>query len=186
MSIVTLKKKTQSKYNNVSVGQKQFSLNGTHRSQGFIGQDTLGRSLPRTPYRGVVAQGHGGCCGKYPTNVNVLCGTGTFSTNNPNVVKPSVINTRGMLFEKFKGRNNVVSKGPLFNVDYSIYMDSLNKDNLCYPSAIRPHACPCASLSPLFKTSYKSTIAFTENNNIIKDVDTMDQSSYIASLKTKC
>ena len=46
MSIVTLKKKTQSQYNNVSVGHRQFSLNGTHRSPGWVGQTTLSRSLP--------------------------------------------------------------------------------------------------------------------------------------------
>ena len=33
MSIATLKKKTQAKYNNLSVGQKQFSINGTTRNQ---------------------------------------------------------------------------------------------------------------------------------------------------------
>ena len=33
MSLETLKKKTLSKYNNNSVN-KQFSINGTHRSQG--------------------------------------------------------------------------------------------------------------------------------------------------------
>ena len=38
MSLVTLKKKTAAKYHNMSVNQPSFSLNGTHRSQGYIGQ----------------------------------------------------------------------------------------------------------------------------------------------------
>jgi hypothetical protein len=34
MSIVALKRKTEARYNNMSVGQKQFSINGTTRNQG--------------------------------------------------------------------------------------------------------------------------------------------------------
>lgn len=33
MSIVALKKKTAAKYNNMSVGVSQFSINGGHRNQ---------------------------------------------------------------------------------------------------------------------------------------------------------
>lgn len=39
MSLVTLKRKTAAKYNNMSVGHANFSLNGTHRSQGYVGQN---------------------------------------------------------------------------------------------------------------------------------------------------
>jgi len=53
MSIATLKRKTQTQYNNMSVGSKTgFSLNGTHRSQGYIGQTSLSRSLPKTLMKG--------------------------------------------------------------------------------------------------------------------------------------
>ena len=53
MSEATLKRKTAVKYRNMSVGNesknnKGFSLNGTTRNQGYVGQDTLGRSLPKT------------------------------------------------------------------------------------------------------------------------------------------
>ena len=61
MSIATLKRKSQTKYNNMSVGQPFFSLNGTHRNQGYVGQTSLSRSLPRTLMRGNVVRGHGGC-----------------------------------------------------------------------------------------------------------------------------
>ena len=60
MSIATLKRKTLAKYNNMSVGQPQFSLNGTHRSQGYVGQTMLSRSLPRSLMKGNVIRGHGG------------------------------------------------------------------------------------------------------------------------------
>ena len=39
MSLATLKRKTAAKYNNSSVGHANFSLNGTHRSQGYVGQN---------------------------------------------------------------------------------------------------------------------------------------------------
>ena len=66
MSIVALKKKTAAKYNNMSVNTKEgFSLNGTRRLQGYVGQTSLSRSLPRTLMRGTTIRGHGGCCGTY-------------------------------------------------------------------------------------------------------------------------
>jgi hypothetical protein len=96
MSLVTLKRKTQAKYNNMSVGSKTgFSLNGTHRSQGYIGQTMLSRSLPKTLMKGNVIKGHGGCCGKYP--VHGIVQSAVTSENNPKIVKPSVMHTNGML-----------------------------------------------------------------------------------------
>jgi len=95
MSIATLKKKTQAKYNNSSVGQRQFSLNGTHRSQGYVGQTSLSRSLPRTLMNGPTIRGHGGCCGTYP--IKHIVQSSVISQEDSRVVKSSVINTRGYL-----------------------------------------------------------------------------------------
>ena len=95
MSLATLKKKTAAKYNNMSVNKPAFSLNGTHRSQGYVGQDTLGRSLPKTPMNGNVARGHGGCCGTYLRS-NIVQSAVT-STNDSDVVKSSVKGTSGQL-----------------------------------------------------------------------------------------
>jgi hypothetical protein len=95
MSLATLKKKTAAKYNNMSTNRPSFSLNGTHRSQGYVGQDTLGRSLPRTPMNGSDARGHGGCCGTYMrSNIVQSCVT---STNDPSITKSSVTGTSGKL-----------------------------------------------------------------------------------------
>ena len=44
MSLATLKKKAAAKYNNSSVGHANFSLNGTHRSQGYVGQNLRSES----------------------------------------------------------------------------------------------------------------------------------------------
>jgi hypothetical protein len=96
MSIVTLKRKTDTKYNNMSVGSKTgFSLNGTHRSQGYVGQTMLSRSLPRTLMKGNVAKGHGGCCGSYPQHGIIQ--SAITNLNDPSVIKSSVINTAGMI-----------------------------------------------------------------------------------------
>ena len=99
MSIATLKKKTQTKYNNMSVGERQFSINGTHRSQGYVGQTSLSRSLPRTLMKGNVAIGHGGCCGKF--NKVPIVQSAVISVENPNVVKSSVLGTSGMISTKY-------------------------------------------------------------------------------------
>jgi len=99
MSLATLKKKSQVLYNNLSVRQHGFSLNGSHRSAGYIGQSTQSRHLTRTLMKGNVVRGNGGCCGSYVvTNVKpseLAC------LNNPSVVKNSVVNTEGMLHTKY-------------------------------------------------------------------------------------
>ena len=100
MSLVTLKKKTQAKYNNSSVHQLQFSLNGTHRNQGYVGQDTLGRSLPRTLARGNTLRGSGGCCGKYNITPSVI--SAVTSTEDNAVVKSSVLSYNGMAATQYR------------------------------------------------------------------------------------
>ena len=96
MSLVTLKRKTQTKYNNMSVGSPTgFSLNGTLRNQGYVGQTSLSRSLPRTLMKGDTIKGHGGCCGKYEEKPVVQ--SGVTSLNDATIVKPSVLNNEGMI-----------------------------------------------------------------------------------------
>lgn len=80
MSIVTLKRKTQAKYNNVSVGQNVFSINGVFRNQGYVGQTSFGRSIS-TPNPNYV-----GCC----------------STEDSSTVKKSVLSNSGMLRTKYR------------------------------------------------------------------------------------
>jgi hypothetical protein len=100
MSIVTLKRKTAAAYNSQSVGVPQFSINGTRRSQGYIGQTMLSRSLPRTPMKGNVPKGHGGCCGQFP--IHTIIQSGVTSVNDSTVVKLSSINTLEMIATKHR------------------------------------------------------------------------------------
>ena len=96
MSIATLKRKTFAKYNNSSVNTGEgFSLNGTHRNQGYVGQTSLSRSLPRTPMKGNVLRGHGGCCGTY--NIRPIVQSGVTSTEDNRFIKSSVLSNKGML-----------------------------------------------------------------------------------------
>jgi hypothetical protein len=100
MSIATLKKKTMHKYNNSSVGQTQFSLNGGYRSQGFVGQTSLSRSIIKTPMKGNVVKGHGGNNGAYQQSV--LFSSDVTSLNDSSQMKSSVITTNGMIKQKYK------------------------------------------------------------------------------------
>jgi hypothetical protein len=95
MSIATLKRKTGVKYNNMSVSKPLFSLNGTHRSQGFVGQTSLSRSLPRTLSKNGGYKNYGGCCGTF--KIGEMVESSVKSTEDNNVVKGSTINTQGLL-----------------------------------------------------------------------------------------
>jgi hypothetical protein len=95
MSIATLKKKSAVKYNNMSVSKPLFSLQGTHRSQGFVGQTTLSRSLPRTLMKNGGYKNYGGCCGTF--KIGGIVQSSIKSTENIDVVKGSTINTLGLL-----------------------------------------------------------------------------------------
>lgn len=102
MSIVTLKKKTQQLYNNASVnrGPNGFSLNGTRRSQGYIGQTSLSQSLPRTLARGNTPRGSGGNNGKFVIQPAITSGIVNF--NDASIVKSSVLDNNGYLMTRFR------------------------------------------------------------------------------------
>jgi hypothetical protein len=100
MSIVTLKKKTQAKYNNSSVGFKNFSINGTTRNQGYVGQDSRSRSLIKTPMVGNVPRGSSACCGKYP--VKIVCPSGINYQENNSQIKPSVLSNYGSIATHYR------------------------------------------------------------------------------------
>ena len=101
MSIATLKKKTFAEYNNNSVGYRNFSINGTTRNQGWVGQTSLSRSLIKTPMVGITPRGvGGGCCGKYPIHIVYPSGIDYF--NNNSVIKPSVLSNYGSIATHYR------------------------------------------------------------------------------------
>ena len=114
MSIVALKRKTAAKYGNHSAPNGKFSLNGVHRFVG-VGPTNLAKSVTRTPFVGLDPKGHGGgsrcrvggekgratkCSGPSGSTVVHLSGSNLTTQTE---VKPSVMNTRGMLEQRYTG-----------------------------------------------------------------------------------
>lgn len=170
MSIATLKKKTSARYNHSHISSNNgailngtrsqgslltgagFSLNGTHRSQGYVGQDTLGRSLPKTPMKGNVIKGYGGNNGRYP--IQPIVQSAVTSLNNINVVKPSVLNTNGMIMTQYRwirrpGPFSVVKPDATLNQNtQQDYIERLTKntinsanDSVCQKYVYTPGNC---------------------------------------------
>lgn len=153
MSIATLKRKTKAQYNNSSVGHPQFSLNGTRRSAGYVGQDMLGRSLVRSLAKGGVLRGHGGCCGKYPTP-QIKTSPEMACLNDTSVIKPSSLSTNGLFMTKYRWIrrpqpfSTIKPDDTLHNNIQSVYIDNLSRNAIldgsnCHiiGSDIKPYCC---------------------------------------------
>ena len=93
MSLATFKKKTQATYRNASVGQAQFSINGVHRLQGYVGQTSLSRCLPKTLQRGNDLRGPA-YAGVKPQD--------TWTTEDSKTVKSSVLSQYGMMQNRYR------------------------------------------------------------------------------------
>ena len=188
MSIATLKKKTNAKYNNVSVGYNQFSINGSHRSQGYIGQESLSRSLPITHFRGSVPN----------RKENIFYGSGIVSLNDPKVVKPTVMNTSGRLANMMNcNPNKCTKKNVSFNTVKYIppYLDVIQrrKQNCISQKSIVPNSCnTCVNniadndVKQAFKYKYMRNIAFTPNDSVTKTVNTPQSSDIVNLQHSEC
>ena len=204
MSIATLKRKTAAKYNNNSVNQKHFSLNGGYRNQGWVGQSTISRSLPQTYMRGDTLRGYGGCCGQY--NITPQITSDINSTNNNKVMKSSVLSNDGMLATQFRwvGRPQpFTSVKPDNNHnlnDQSDHIDIKRRQTICCTNAEPPITnptppLPCGScdVTPLmFKSRLDSAQSFSEPypNPITKSVYqlpvALSESEYLTQLTGCC
>jgi hypothetical protein len=190
MSIVTLKRKTQTKYNNMSVNSQQgFSLSGTRRSQGYVGQTSLSRSVPRTLMRDGVSRGNGGCCGQF-INFPIITGEIT-SLNDPNVVKSSTINTSGLYKENHQyllNHQTVKPDNNKNNNQQQQYVKNLaNKTIQCANSLkatnaeINADACKkCYNYNPYYR---KTIQTFTKP---VSSYVPMSQGEYLTKLEDKC
>ena len=89
--IQTLKRKTKLGGNPredpiSGVGKLGFSLNGTLRNHGGVGCFRMVSNVTRTPFRGTLPMGNGGCCGNY---YDVPLNSGNCCTNDSSIVKKS-------------------------------------------------------------------------------------------------
>jgi hypothetical protein len=158
MSIATLKKKTKAQYNNSSVGQPQFSLNGTRRSAGYVGQDMLGRSLVRSLMRGGALKGHGGDGGNYPTP-QIKTSPEMSILNDTAVVKPSSLNSSGLLMSRHRWIrrpqpfSTVKPDNNLHNNTQSSYIENKAKKAILDGSNCHIIATDCPKQCALSKTT---------------------------------
>ena len=126
MSIAVLKRKTQTKYNNMSVNNDTFSLNGTMRNQGYVGQTSLSRTIVRPLRNGTALRGHGG--NNRTGRETVLKQSDIFSLEDNSVVKGSTINTNGLLSKReCNSTCNTVKPDSNNNLNSAYYVIQKNK-----------------------------------------------------------
>jgi hypothetical protein len=158
MSLATLKKKTGTKYSkNMTEPIHGFSLQGKLRNFGTPGNTNLARSVTRTPYRGTVPVGHGGCCGQYDRQI---AKSGDCCVSQT-LVKPSTLSTKGMLAKRLLCCNDTVKS--LYHNDQSTQItDKQNKElsaNTCDTVSKNHKTC----YDDPNKPSYKSKGGYTKN-----------------------
>jgi hypothetical protein len=188
MSLAVLKRKTAAKYNNSSVGENQFTLNGTRRSQGYVGQDTRGRALSRTLMRDGAARGHGGCCGTYETK---MLSSGICCLNDADVIKKSSMNNLGQLMTRYKWINS--GKGTVkVDSNQDTYSSNVYTERIRNRMLLEAETCTEPSEKP---PVCKPDVPISRNNlacNVTKDITrieggtAMDSSLYVLGFGKKC
>lgn len=207
MSIVALKRKTYAKYHNMSVGSPNgFSINGTHRSQGYIGQTSLSRFLSRTTMKGTTPKGYGGCCGEY-YQANIVQSAVT-SLEDTSVVKSSVVSSKGMMDNKYRWVRRgepYMSLKPDNNHNMNTqheYIDNLKKQTInescSVVSNVPKHiSAGCTTLEPtakprLSRISRYCKLITKPEQSVVKEtgapysVNAMDYYTYTTKLHKKC
>jgi len=194
MSIVALKRKTQTQYNNMSVGGTGFSLNGTFRGQGYVGQSTQSRTLVRSLAKGATLRGHGGCCGKYPTTQNVRASE-LLHLDDSVTVRSAVMNTNGMILSKYRWVRRPqpyssfkLSGSTNMTNSQSTYIDNLVKNELNAmdkPGCAPEYVCkmPCR---PIGANSFKSIIPIYKQAKEASATGAIPQSVYLRGLDKAC
>lgn len=210
MSIATFKKKSRVLYstgvnfNTVSVPNLGFSLNGISRVIGTVGPTNLAKSVTRTPFRGNDPVGYGGGSpcrvsgwrarkNKCTSSSNYLIqinNSGSCCTPQT-LVKPSVMNTKGMIESKYTGLlhgtypNVVVQPGvgdPLYT-SQGMYLSILNRKSLACPNAITKTdnaTTICQS------TGYTSGLPNTKTCNYTKTLDSPTYEVYNIRRSAQC
>ena len=201
MSIVALKKKMDAKKNQ-SGNHSQFSLNGTYRNQGFIGQTSVYRNLPRTFLKNNAPKGHGGNYARIQPKIVSFGGLGTLVENN-RVVKSSVLSYNGMIASKYKWLKRpapyiTVKEDP--SLECSVYTDELAKNTFltieknCPTTLLTYYNNPptaCSANTPPIKTFLSSNPLNRKkrNCNVIKPnylITSLSQSEYLRNIGGIC
>jgi hypothetical protein len=182
MSIATLKRKTASKYNNSSVdSDRGFSLNGGYRNQGYVGQTSLSRSITRTLRKGNAIRGHGTCCGVYRNSPIIQ--SGTCCTEDPSVIKRSVINTKGMLDVRYSCQDGCNVVKPDSNLNANTQGEQVarkQKECLAYTIDVSGNLTKC--IDSFGKSNQISCLCTKPESEYLH----YDSSVYTQNLRAKC
>lgn len=171
MSLATLKKKSGTKYSkNMAESKNGFSLQGKLRNFGTPGNTNLARSVTRTPYRGSLPVGHGGCCGQYDQQI---AKSGDCCVSQT-LVKASTLSTKGMLAKKRLCCTDTVKS--LYHNDQSRQITHKhNKElcaNTCDKTAVNHKTCYDDPNKPSFKCKGEYTKNLPYNTSTSKYVKT--------------
>jgi hypothetical protein len=180
----------------MSVGMRGFSINGTYRNQGYVGQTSLSRSLPKTPMKGNVACGHGGCCGTYL--VKPIVQSAVTSTERNSVVKPSVLNNLGMISTQYRWIRRpapYTSVKPDSNIELNNsqgqWIDYLRKQTIleasqCTLNATATNNTAGCSVLENYQRPKKSQLCPQLENDKPLDNKYLSQSEYLTQLNDRC
>lgn len=182
MSLVVLRRKSQTKYSKISAHKGFFSLNNPRRVDSHRNQ-----TQTQTPMKGSVPRGHGTCCGKYPIVIN----KSSYINYDPSVRSDSEgksntgisvknnrasISTRNKWIKRGYPHYIVQDVNPMSSQEYSRKLSAReggeNYGRNAKLLACNDNKCP------------KSEV----DVNIVKRTDTLDYSEYLKTkfLKKKC
>ena len=188
MSIVALKRKSAA-LKNQSTGRDGFSINGTTRNQGYIGQTLQSRHLIHTPHGGAVRKDYSGCCNDLDIPPSEI-----INLEDSSVVKTSVLSYKGMMAKRMLGTtfNVVKPDSSHIGTNQSAHIDRLKRKNLkqiedycpepADPQPVREDACK------LLRT-LKGARIFSKPHtlcNIAKKVGADTHAEYMAALNKLC
>ena len=180
MSLVVLKRKSQTKYSKISSKKGDFSINNPRRVGSHSNQVQT-----QTPMKGNVPRGHGSCCGHYPIVMNKSQYNNydfherEFNGDkaNPGI---SVKNNQASISSRNKWMkstypNYVVKK--MGSEDYSEYYNRINGQNTTIDNDQVGELCNGAENCEKLSSA-----------NVVKRTDTMDYSEYLRTkfLKKNC
>ena len=173
MSLVVLKRKSQTKYSKISSKKGDFSINNPRRVESHSN-----KYQTQTPMKGNVPRGHGSCCGHYP----IVIHKSQYNNYDPHVREfvgdktntgVSVKNNRSSISTRNKWMKSTYPNYVVKNMnakDYSEYLNSLNGETE-------------TSVEESVGTACNGLIHCKKNvsKNIVKKTKTMDYSEYIKS-----
>lgn len=177
----------------MSVGLKGFSLNGSFRGQGYVGQSTQSRTLVRTLAKGTELRGHGGCCGQYA--IHNVSASELLHLDDESVTRSTVKNTHGMISSKYRWikrpqpYSSFKQTGSDRQMNYqSTYIDNLVKTTLNamdLPGCAPEYVCkmPCR---PIGAHSFKSIVPIYKQAKAESFTGAISQSERLRALDAEC